>query len=878
MAEVTKLTLAVDSTQVKTADADLQKMAASGKAAETAQAGLAAASRNTSQAVGAAAAAAAKTATAQAAVTSAARPAADALNKTAGAAKLTAMQAQQLSFQLNDLFVQIASGGSPLTALIQQGSQLSGTFGGVRAALSAVGGLFSVARVAIGGLAGATIGLGYAFLKGNQESAQLQRSLVLTGNAAGITEGQFNSLAQSISQATDTTIGSARDALAQLAASGRFSGEALAQAAQAVQGLSKATGRNAEDIAQDFIKASDSVTKFAEDSNRAYNFLTADQVRYVSALDDQGRAQEALAFVLAKLNDRLRETNQNLGLLERAYGGVKNAISGAIDAALAFGRDQTVEDKLAEVNRQLAELRSGNQTRYFFGPSAAELEAQRAALQGQLTTQRESAAEAAKRAQGEQAKLAFLKEGDKYLTREAQMAKELARNRELARQGGISAAELAKREAEVRSRFAVRGTGGGATLNVDKSKLDADLQVIRGALDGLAANYRSAEQVLEAVRSAGLADEKDYFDAKLAFIRLNQQANQDALRTENARLAAEIAAIEKKKGTQARVIELQTRIAENNVKLQRSGDDAAAREVINETQRQSALDATKRAYEQAEEAARQYLDTLRLSQQRELDGLGRGDAERDRQRGRQQIEDKYTQQRQQLELQRRAGQVNERQYAEELDRIARFQSAALSSYDDYYEALRAKQADANVGAQEAMANYLEDVRNVSKQVEDVMTNAFKGAEDVLVTFLTTGKLDFKSFANSLIADIARIQAKQILGSILGSGGGGGSGDFFSTILSSIFGGGKANGGPVQSGRLYEINERSGPGEILNAGGRQYLMPSRNGSVTPQGTASMGGEMSVVNNFHFAGPVDRRTQQQVAASAGRGVQRATSRIG
>jgi hypothetical protein len=46
---------------------------------------------------------------------------------------LTAFEATQLSYQLNDVFVSLAGGQKPLMVLIQQGSQITGLFGGIGA-------------------------------------------------------------------------------------------------------------------------------------------------------------------------------------------------------------------------------------------------------------------------------------------------------------------------------------------------------------------------------------------------------------------------------------------------------------------------------------------------------------------------------------------------------------------------------------------------------------------------------------------------------------------------------------------------------------------------------------------------------------------------
>ena len=85
---------------------------------------------------------------------------------------------------------------------------------------------------------------------------------------------------------------------------------------------------------------------------------------------------------------------------------------------------------------------------------------------------------------------------------------------------------------------------------------------------------------------------------------------------------------------------------------------------------------------------------------------------------------------------------------------------------------------------------------------------------------------------------------------------------------------RAIGGPVSAGGLYEVNER-GP-EVLNVAGRSYLMMgNQGGDVSPNAGAGPR-PVSVVNHFTLTAPADRRTQAQVAAAAGGGVQRAIAR--
>jgi hypothetical protein len=97
------------------------------------------------------------------------------------------------------------------------------------------------------------------------------------------------------------------------------------------------------------------------------------------------------------------------------------------------------------------------------------------------------------------------------------------------------------------------------------------------------------------------------------------------------------------------------------------------------------------------------------------------------------------------------------------------------------DALRSKTEELNAswahGGKVALQNYIDDVSNVSKQTEKMFTSAFKGMEDGLVQFVQTGKLDFRTLADSIVADLLRIQIQQMemgmLKSISGMFGGNG---------------------------------------------------------------------------------------------------------
>jgi lambda family phage tail tape measure protein len=64
------------------------------------------------------------------------------------------------------------------------------------------------------------------------------------------------------------------------------------------------------------------------------------------------------------------------------------------------------------------------------------------------------------------------------------------------------------------------------------------------------------------------------------------------------------------------------------------------------------------------------------------------------------------------------------------------------------------------GAKRAFNSYVDQIQDVSRATEQAFSNAFRGMEDALVNFVMTGKLNFKSLASSILADMARMLIQQ----------------------------------------------------------------------------------------------------------------------
>lgn len=151
------------------------------------------------------------------------------------------------------------------------------------------------------------------------------------------------------------------------------------------------------------------------------------------------------------------------------------------------------------------------------------------------------------------------------------------------------------------------------------------------------------------------------------------------------------------------------------------------------------------------------------------------------------------------------------------------------------KAIEGRQGDTSVqaGVENGLDELSLKITDFASQAQTTITDAFSGAEDALVSFVQTGKLDFSSLVDSILADMTRLLARQALSGLFGALGGGGGG--LGEIFGSLFGGGRAAGGPVSGGTPYMVGE-NGP-EIFN--------PPSNGSITPNNQLSgLGGGANV----------------------------------
>lgn len=98
--------------------------------------------------------------------------------------------------------------------------------------------------------------------------------------------------------------------------------------------------------------------------------------------------------------------------------------------------------------------------------------------------------------------------------------------------------------------------------------------------------------------------------------------------------------------------------------------------------------------------------------------------------------------------------------AELADQKIRVAEAAARSFD--------QQRTFEFGWRKAFQAYQDNAGNAAKSAQEVFQQASSAMEDALTRFAMTGKLSFSSLANSIIADIVRMQARAATSGIMGS--------------------------------------------------------------------------------------------------------------
>lgn len=153
----------------------------------------------------------------------------------------------------------------------------------------------------------------------------------------------------------------------------------------------------------------------------------------------------------------------------------------------------------------------------------------------------------------------------------------------------------------------------------------------------------------------------------------------------------------------------------------------------------------------------------------EIAGIGLGEKARDRLKQDLAIREDYNQQMADLQKQFNTGDLSPENFKKQTGQLKAALAERLSIQQDYYSGLDKAQADWTNGATAALADYLDSAQDVAGQTKGLFTSVFSGLEDQVSNFVLTGKASFADFTKSVLADIAKIAARQAASGLLSAG-------------------------------------------------------------------------------------------------------------
>ncbi|EDH2914541.1 phage tail tape measure protein, partial [Salmonella enterica] len=272
--------------------------------------------------------------------------------------------------------------------------------------------------------------------------------------------------------------------------------------------------------------------------------------------------------------------------------------------------------------------------------------------------------------------------------------------------------------------------------------------------------------------------------------RLLLQYSQQQAQTEGQLAAAKLSTTEKMTEAHKQLLSFQQRIADLSGKkltadeqsvLAHKDEIALALQKLDisqqDLQHQNALNELKKktltlTSQLADEESR-----VRQQHATALATMGMGDQQRGRYEERLKIQQHYHEQLEQLKRDSKAkGTYGSDEYRQAEQALKDSLDRRLAEWAEYNAKVDAAQGDWTLGASRALDSFMAQGSNVAGATEQMFTSAFNSMGDGLATFVTTGKLKFKSFTASIVSDLAKISARMAMmqavkgiGSALGFG-------------------------------------------------------------------------------------------------------------
>lgn len=688
--------------------------------------------------------------------------------------------------------------------------------------------IMSPTGAAIGIVVGALALLSIALIKGAEESTAFAHAIQLTGNYAGVTEGQFNAMTHSVAASANVTIGNAREITQAFVSGGRLSGAALESASVAAAKLSALTGEKSEAIVRSMEKMADGVDKWAMEANKQYHFVDAALYEHIKALEEQGRTEQAEIVALEALNARLGDVDKNLGYLATAWNAVKSAASGAWDAMLSWGRKKTVDDQLADAEKEVNRIRgamqspTGGMNADIYAKQLQdalsrvnELTKQKMREQDNALLQQQQADHATRSAENQEFYDKLIKE---TRTREQERADAIRDINRRADESGWSPEMRAKAIAAANERYKDRGAAAGA-----RADLGANMKPLEDSIADANKLLTQQEQTLQRFYRDNRLAIADYYAEQETIIKAHSKVVGDAYEKEIATLikyanatkehAAKVEALTKAhdladKKEQALQADRE-KLLLNTEALRKDTDDyRASVEKLNAElakQQGRAGDTAGADFDRMNRAIRErataqgdtgtinVLDQLRANaeaQQRMNDLKQQAEA----------IQKALNLQVEETQDRVKAGQEGELQGLVDLDNE---RATAAKRLADIAAKMREIAAASNVVALQQEADQWTKTAQqmgaqsdeLGRKFDDIFSSSFSRFMDNAVSGTKTLKQNFLDMANSIEQAITRLVANDLAQQLFGLGGNGNGGGLFGALfqLIGLTGGGGGGG-------------------------------------------------------------------------------------
>ncbi|MBI6513158.1 phage tail tape measure protein [Proteus sp. PR00174] len=556
-----------------------------------------------------------------------------------------------------------------------------------------------------GGITAGLTGVAKLAYDAEREFSQFNKQLILTGNYANKSASQLNEMARTLA-GSGITRGEMASSISSVVGTGVFSNNEISRVSKTAAQMNYITGQAIDTTIDQFKRLQDEPLRMSLELEKSNHHLTAAQLEQIRTLELQGNKTEAAKLAIdayaQAINDGAIDIVENLGYLESAWVGIKNAAKEGWDAMLDIGREKTLEEQIREQENLLRNLNNVGITPQY---RINEIQEKISSLNEQKFQQDLKNAQAQAVKDSEQFEVNKLRIRDELENRYAD--REIRRNKELAQleaqKWALSAEEFKKYETEIKRRWRDHRPLQPTKIKPykvsagdrEEEKASRDLLALQAQLEILK-KHQSANDVISQQRK-----ELQKEQAKFAIL-------------EEAQLTRRLTNAEKS------LLSNKENILAQKEKLALVGDEVALQERLNKMQDQ----------------ADKYI--AQQSEKRKAIEESMGKSAREQQR--------YLERAQLLAGQKENPQLNN----------------MLAEQQKTYEVEDQKRADWLAGAKTAWGNYKDTALDVNSQVQNATSMALNGFSSQLTNVLFEGEANFKDFTKSILKMLTDILIKMSL--------------------------------------------------------------------------------------------------------------------